>query len=492
MKKRTKILATIGPASDSLQMITQLIYAGVNLFRLNFSHGSYEYHTQVLKNIREASQKTGLVVGVLQDISGPKIRIGELETSFELKKNDTITFVAENIIGRQLDAHNYEVSINYPQILSKLHVGDYIYLYDGIIRTKVLTPQGHPSCKDSTVSVLVENSGTLSSKKGINFPNTRLGVEVLTQKDMDDMHWGVENGVDFMAISFVQNEQDMLQAREIIKDLGGDQMLLAKIEKFDAVENIDAILQASDGIMVARGDLGIEVPYYEVPSIQKMLIQKANAASKPIITATQMLLSMTHSPRASRAEISDIANAVLDGTDAVMLSEESAVGEYPILAVQTMFETIAQTEKLYPYYRFDFTQEDDVTSAIDKSAVRLSKELHVSGILTLTNSGSSAKKIAKYRPSMPIYAITHDERVRAKLTLTWGVIPLFSVTKGSLGQSLNKVIEKGLESRVIDLKKTYILTAGDPTGVSGSINMIRLLREQEMLFFQSINQKSNV
>lgn len=268
MKKRTKILATIGPASDSLQMITQLIYAGVNLFRLNFSHGSYEYHTQVLKNIREASQKSGLVVGVLQDISGPKIRIGELEKEFELKENDTITFVAENIIGRQLDAHNYEVSINYPQILSKLHVGDYIYLYDGIIRTKVLT------CKEKTVSVLVENSGTLSSKKGINFPNTRLGVEVLTQKDKQDMRWGVENGVDFMAISFVQNEQDMLQAREIIKDLGGDQMLLAKIEKFDAVENIDAILQASDGIMVARGDLGIEVPYTKCLVFKKCLSKK--------------------------------------------------------------------------------------------------------------------------------------------------------------------------------------------------------------------------
>ena len=483
MKKRTKILATIGPASDSLQMIIELIRAGVNVFRLNFSHGTYEYHSQVLKNIREASTQTGLIVGVLQDISGPKIRIGELEESFNLKENDIVTFYKKSIIGRQKDENSYEVSINYPEILSRLHVDDYIYLYDGIIRTKVLT------CNEDAVSVLVENEGVLSSKKGINFPNTTLDVEILTQKDKDDIEWGVQNGVDFMAISFVQNEQDMLKAKTIIKDLGGKQMLIAKIEKFDAVKNIDTILEVSDGIMVARGDLGIEVPYYEVPNIQKMLIKKANAASKPVITATQMLLSMTESQRATRAEISDIANAVLDGTDAVMLSEESAVGAYPVLAVKTMFKTIIETEKLYPYYNFSYLYKDDVTNAIDESAVRLSRDLHVSGILSLTNSGSSARKLAKYRPSMPIYAITHNEIRRSQLTLSWGVIPVFFVEKGSLGQSLSRVINKGLDSGILNLKKSYILTAGDPTGVSGSINMIRLLREQEMLFFKTLNKE---
>ena len=483
MKKRTKILATIGPASDSLQMIIELIRAGVNVFRLNFSHGTYEYHSQVLKNIREASTQTGLIVGVLQDISGPKIRIGELEESFNLKENDIVTFYKKSIIGRQKDENSYEVSINYPEILSRLHVDDYIYLYDGIIRTKVLT------FNEDAVSVLVENEGVLSSKKGINFPNTTLDVEILTQKDKDDIEWGVQNGVDFMAISFVQNEQDMLKAKTIIKDLGGKQMLIAKIEKFDAVKNIDTILEVSDGIMVARGDLGIEVPYYEVPNIQKMLIKKANAASKPVITATQMLLSMTESQRATRAEISDIANAVLDGTDAVMLSEESAVGEYPVLAVKTMFKTIIETEKLYPHYNFSYLYKDDVTNAIDESAVRLSRDLHVSGILSLTNSGSSARKLAKYRPSMPIYAITHNEIRRSQLTLSWGVIPVFFVEKGSLGQSLSRVINKGLDSGILNLKKSYILTAGDPTGVSGSINMIRLLREQEMLFFKTLNKE---
>ncbi len=480
MKKRTKILATIGPASDTLKNIENLIRAGVNVFRLNFSHGTYEYHLDVLTKIRQAMKNTGLVVGVLQDISGPKIRIGELKHNFELNENDTIVFHKDTIVGRCSGQNKYEVSINYPEILTQLRVGDYIYLYDGIIRTKVLT------CEDDKVEVIVENSGTLSSKKGVNFPNTALGVDVLTPKDRKDMEWGVKNGVDFMAISFVQNEGDMLNAREIVTKLGGKQMLIAKIEKFDAIQNIDAILEASDGLMVARGDLGIEVPYYEVPNLQKMLIQKANLAAKPVITATQMLLSMTHSERATRAEISDIANAVMDGTDAVMLSEESAVGQHPILAVKTMFETIRETEKAYNYFQFETIKCNDATNAIDESAVRLAGDLHVDGILTMSASGNSARKLAKYRPSNVIYAITHDDKVRHQLTLSWGIIPAFSVKKSSFGQTIKEVMQKGLDSKILNKKNSYILTAGDPVGVSGSTNMIRLLRENEMEFFRTL------
>lgn len=480
MKKRTKILATIGPASDTLEIIESLIRAGVNVFRLNFSHGTYEYHRRSIKKIRQAMKNTGLIVGILQDISGPKIRIGELEHHFELKEGDRVVFYKKNIIGRAVSKEKYEVSINYPEILSQLDIGDYIYLYDGIIRTKVI------ACEEESVEVSVENYGTLSSKKGINFPNTSLGVDVLTQKDRADMEWGVKNGVDFMAISFVQDARDMLKAREIVTNLGGKQMLIAKIEKFDAVENIDAILEVSDGLMVARGDLGIEVAYYEVPNIQKMLIQKANIASKSVITATQMLLSMTHSQRATRAEISDIANAVLDGTDAVMLSEESAVGKYPILAVKTMFETIRETEMKYNYYQFDDIKCHDATNAIDESAVRLSRDLHVDGILSITSSGNSARKLAKYRPKQPIYAITHDDTVRRQLTLTWGVVPAFWVKKSSFGQTVSNVMKKGFKDGVINPKNSYILTAGDPVGVSGSTNTIRLLREAEMEFFHKL------
>jgi len=484
LKKRTKILATIGPASDSLEALEGLIRAGVNVFRLNFSHGTHEYHGEVLARIREAMERTNLTVGVLQDISGPKIRIGELEYQFELEAGNTIVFQKEPCVGKKTAEGEYSVSINYPEILDQLGVNDYIYLYDGIIRSRVI------EVLDDSICVRIENSGTLSSKKGVNFPNTRLGVDVLTEKDRIDMEWGVKNEVDFMAISFVQDASDMLQAREIVKRHGGTQMLIAKIEKFDAIENIDAIIEASDGLMVARGDLGIEVPYYEVPTLQKMLIHKANAAAIPVITATQMLLSMTKSERATRAEISDIANAVLDGSDAVMLSEESAVGIHPALAVKTMFETIRETELLYPFHKFRSFERTDVTDAIDESAVRLSRDLDVEGILTLSASGASARKLSRYRPEKPIYAITHSEVVRRQLTLTWGVVPVFNVSENSLGMTLSEVMDYGQKKGILDFEKSYILTAGDPTGITGSTNMIRLLRKHEMEFFQSLKDKS--
>lgn len=482
MKKRTKIVATVGPSCDSLEKIEELIAAGVNVFRLNFSHGTYAYHAQMLSNIREAMKKSGLIVGVLQDISGPKIRIGDLKNSFDLRSGDILEFVKDDIVGYMAKEGHYKLSLNQKEILDKLEVGQYVYLYDGIIRARVT------KIKSNSVYATLENDGVLSSKKGINFPNTRINVEVLTPKDRADIEWGVKNGVDFMAISFVQNAQDILNARAIVEKNGGNQMLIAKIEKFDAIENIDEILEVSDALMVARGDLGIEVPFYEVPNIQKMLIKKANMASKPVIVATQMLLSMTKSQRATRAEISDIANAVLDGADAVMLSEESAVGEYPVLAVSAMFETIRESEKEYNYHKFYNDMYEDATNAIDEAAVKLSKDLNAAGILSLTNSGSSVRKLSKYRPSKPIYAITHNSVVRHQLTLSWGVIPLLNVEKTSIAQVLRDVVTQGIEIGILDKNKLYILTAGDPTWISGSTNMIRLLRRDEMEFFKNLNE----
>ena len=478
MKKRTKILATVGPASDSLETLVKLINAGVNVFRLNFSHGTHEQHLIVLNRIREAMEITGLIVGVLQDISGPKIRIGNLENNFELEEDDTITFTQAQNIGEQLSENSYRVCINYPQVLKQLNVDDYIYLYDGIIRTKVI------EVSDAQVKVRVENRGLLSSKKGVNFPNTRLGVDVLTLKDRDDIAWGVKNGVDFMAISFVQNAQDMINAREVVKSHGGKQNLIAKIEKFDAIENIDEIIDHSDGLMVARGDLGIEVPYYEVPNIQKMLIRKANESSIPVITATQMLLSMTTSQRATRAEISDIANAVMDGTDAVMLSEESAVGDYPVLAVETMFNTISETERLYKYYRYAGYEKKDSGDTISESAVRLSKDLNAKGIFAITSSGSSARKLARYKPKKTIYAITHDAQVRGQMTLVWGVIPLMSVKQESLELIINSFMSRGLKNASIARENSYILTAGDTIGKTGSTNMIKVITSEDMQLFK--------
>ena len=479
MKKRTKILATVGPASDSLEMIESLMREGVDVFRLNFSHGTHQYHYDVLQRIRKAEKNTGLFVGVLQDISGPKIRVGVLKEAFNLQDNDILEFMKNDVIGKKVSENHYVASINQPSILNQLKIGEYIYLYDGMIKTEVI------EILENSVKVEVKNSGLLTSKKGVNFPNTRLGIDVLTSKDKKDMRWGVENGVDFMAISFVQDASDMIDARKIVDDANGDVQLFAKIEKFDAIENIDAILKVSDGLMVARGDLGIEVPFYEVPALQKMLIKKANDASKPVITATQMLLSMTTHDSATRAEISDVANAVLDGTDAVMLSEESAVGVNPALAVKTMFDAIVGVEKIYPYNKISKFTITDATDSINESAVKLCEDIDAWGIIGITASGTSVRKISRYRPRRDIYAVVQDEKVARFLTICWGVVPAFKVKKGSLGQTMSEVMNQGFDKGILKLDKSYILTAGDPVGV-GATNTIRILREQEMMFFKNL------
>ena len=477
MKKRTKIVATIGPSTDSLEKITVLMSAGVNVFRLNFSHGDFEYHSKVFDRIKQASEETGLVVGILQDISGPKIRVCMLEEDFVLKAGDRIEFMKEELVGHKVSDGHYRLCINEPEILDHLSVGEYIYMYDGIIRAVVVETD------DKGITVVVENDGMLSSRKGVNFPNTSIGIDVLTPKDREDMLWGIEKGVDFMAISFVQRAEDMVAAREIVNSHNGRVQLIAKIEKFDAIENIDAILEVCDGIMVARGDLGIEIPYYDVPNIQKMLIKKANNMSKPVITATQMLLSMTTKETATRAEISDVANAVLDGTDAVMLSEESAIGKHPVLAVKTMARTIVAAEEHYHYHKYDNLDMHDRDDKVDESAVRLCESLEGSGLIAMTGSGQSAKKIARYRPSRPIYAVTHDCYAARSLTLVWGVVPAFSVEKRGLRDMMGDVMKQGIEQGVFNREKSYILTAGDPVGMPGSTNLIRVITGHEIDFF---------
>ena len=311
LSKKTKILATIGPASDNIDTIERMVMAGVNAFRMNCSHGTHEYHKSNLDKIRAVEAKLGRRLGIFQDISGPKIRVGKIDGIFDLERGDRLIFVQNEIVGFKKAEHTYLLSINHPEILNLMQVGEYIYLCDGAIRAKVVKI-------GTNIEAELENSGILTSNKGINFPNTRINIDVITQKDRLDLEWGAKNGVNFVGISFVQRASDIKNVREILSNLGSTARIYAKIEKFDAVENIDEIIEASDGIMVARGDLGIEVPYYEVPSIQKMIIRKANERGRPVITATQMMLSMTQNERATRAEISDVANAVLDGTDAVM------------------------------------------------------------------------------------------------------------------------------------------------------------------------------
>lgn len=420
------------------------------------------------------------IVGILQDISGPKIRVGELKEPFLLEAGDTVTFEKEEIIGYKKGPKEYVVSINYPYILEKIKIDEYIYLYDGIIRAKVI--ETNPKVKAE-----IENSGTLSSRKGVNFPNTIIDIEVITKKDEADIAWGVKNRVDYFAISFVQNAKDMRRARELLGDYKGK--LIAKIEKFDAVSNIDEIIEVSDGIMVARGDLGIEVPYYDVPTIQKMLIKKSNAKGIPVITATQMLLSMTQNERATRAEISDVANAVLDGTDVVMLSEESAVGEDPINVVDTMHNIIAKTEDIYNFdkhYKFPYLDEFDVIQA---TVTKLADDLKADGILALTSSGKSALKMSRYRPRTPIFTFTHKKKVLNSLTAIWGVEPIGTI-KEAQASKMFKMMLKELE-KIGRLKKDglYVATVGYPVGMPGSTNTIKILTPSEMDYY--LNFKSS-
>lgn len=480
MQKRTKILATLGPASHSIEIIEGLIKAGANMFRLNFSHGTHDYHLNTLNNIRLAMKKLDTTVGILQDISGPKVRVGELKEPFELLRGDEITFLKDDIVGYKKEDKKYVVSINYPDILDKVKIDEYIYLYDGTIRAKVI------QIEDEVIA-RIENHGILSSNKGVNFPNTVIDINVITQKDEDDIAWGVENNVDYFAISFVQNGSDMQRARKLLNGYKGK--LIAKIEKFDAVENIDEIIEHSDGLMVARGDLGIEVPYYDVPTIQKMLIKKANTVGMPVITATQMLLSMTQNERATRAEISDVANAVLDGTDVVMLSEESAVGEDPVNVVDTMSNIISRTEDIYNYNKqdkFDYLDEFDVIQA---TVTKLADDLNAKGILALTSSGKSAIKMSRYRPKTPILAFTHKKKILSSLTAVWGVQPIGTIKEAHASKMFQKMLISLDQKGLLVKEGPYVATIGYPVGMPGSTNTIKILTASEIEYYLNFKSK---
>ncbi len=480
MYKRTKILATLGPVSNSVEMIENLIKAGANMFRLNFSHGDHEYHLETLNNIRKAMSNLDTTVGILQDISGPKVRIGDLKEDFELHRGDEITFLKDEIVGYKQSDKKYVVSINYSAILDKIKVDEYIYLYDGTIRAKVI--QTKPEVK-----AIIKNHGILSSKKGVNFPNTIIDIDVITKKDEEDIAWGVKNKVDYFAISFVQNANDMKKARKLLDGYKGK--LIAKIEKFDAVSNIDEIIEHSDGLMVARGDLGIEVPYYDVPTIQKMLIKKANNAGIPVITATQMLLSMTQNERATRAEISDVANAVLDGTDAVMLSEESAVGTNPVNVVDTMSNIIARTEDIYNFdkqNKFEYLDEFDVIQA---TVTKLADDIKADGILALTSSGKSALKLSRYRPKTKVYAFTHKKKVLNSLNAIWGVKPIGTIKESQTSKMFQKILKTLDKKGLLNKNGTYVATVGYPVGMPGSTNTIKILTSNEIEYYLSYKTK---
>ena len=419
MTIRTKIVATIGPASNSLEMLTKLVKAGMNVARLNFSHGNYEAHTEAIRNIRSISRTLNRPVGILLDLQGPKIRVGKLENGepVRLKRNAPMAITVKPMQGNA-----ERVSTTYTNLPGDVQPGDTILLDDGLIRLRV------ESKTSDTVHCKVRNGGLLKENKGINLPGVNVSAPSLTDKDVRDVGFGIQNGVDFFALSFVRTEQDLTVIKSIMKKQGVSIPVIAKIEKPEAVENLDSILASADGIMVARGDLGVEMQPELVPIIQKKIIAAAVRRNKPVITATQMLESITVNPIPTRAEASDVANAIFDRTDAVMLSAETASGKYPVKAVQ-MMRKIAKEAEESPFIKFnlryDTDPNDPVAHAVAQNAVNILQEAGARCIISFSVSGSTSKQISRQRPSKPVYAFTSQKETYQRLSLLWGITPMF-------------------------------------------------------------------
>ncbi len=466
--RKTKIVVTLGPATDTPQMITSLIGKGVNVFRLNFSHGDHAIHADNIRKIRTASQQSGKEVAILQDISGPKVRIGKIKGALALKKGDHIVLAKE-----KSEEDPKVLDISCPDIIDMVNIGDEVYFADGTIRS--LAVGKAPGRLELQILV----GGSLTSHKGVNFPHTRLTIPAITPKDEEDLRFGAAHDVDIVALSFVQTAEDIRLARKILASVDADPFIVAKIETGHAIENLNAILRESDGVMVARGDLGAEFGVTKVPRIQKHILKTANEMNRPAITATQMLTSMKENPFPTRAEVSDIANAVYDGTDAVMLSDETAIGKYPLQAVEVLHDAVKDAEKEYPWYR-DFTPHDKY-DAVAKAAVQLSQNLKKEALVAFTTSGYSVQVLSRYRPKENIYAVSHSRKTHRRLNLLWGVHPLFIMPSlNNPTRLLYEFVKKLLEEERITIEKRYIVTMGDYTGKSGSNNLIRLLDREGM------------
>lgn len=469
--RKTKIVITVGPATDSKSKIKKLIKNGVDVFRLNFSHATHDYHKDVIEKIRDASKVLNKEVAILQDISGPKIRICHLKKPMELKVGEILTLSIDKI-----DEKNKQITLSYPQIIDSLKVGESIYFSDGIIRTKV------KSKNKTEVLCEVVIGGTLQSKKGINFPQSKLNIETITPKDEKDIIFGAQNGVDIIALSFVSNKKDILRAKQIQTEHGNDALIFPKIEKPEAVVNLNSILSVSDGVMVARGDLGVEFGLHKVPMVQKKIIQKANELGIPAITATQMLTSMINSPYPTRAEMSDIANAVIDGTDAVMLSDETTVGHYPLEAIEVLKSCIKETEKGYNFHKHldHINEEESIAAAV----TTIAKTISPHALISFTRSGKSAMQLARFRPKQKIIVSSFDIKTIRKMQVVWGItnyIKLEYMTKEA--ELLKDFFTKALENKTININKKYVLTLGYPLTVTFPSNQIKIVDKNTINYF---------
>lgn len=468
--KKTKIVCTLGPASDTTEILTELINAGMNVARFNFSHGSHEEHLERFNKLKAAREETGKLVAILLDTKGPEIRTHEIENNqAELIQGTTVRIAMNEIMG---NAEKFSVS--YPELINDVELGTKILIDDGLIELNV-TAIDH---ENQEIVTEVLNSGTIKTKKGINVPNTQLNLPGITEKDEADIRFGAKQGIDFVAASFVRRASDVMEIRAVLEDEGYHNVkIISKIENEEGVSNIDEILAVSDGIMVARGDLGVEIPTEDVPIVQKQIIKKCNQAGKPVITATQMLDSMQRNPRPTRAEAGDVANAIFDGTDAVMLSGETAAGDYPVEAVKTMASICSRTEDALvgqDAFALKAYDNDDLTEAIGQSVGHTARNLGIKTIVAATSSGHTANMIAKYRPQAHILAATFDEKSARTLALTWGVEPYVIEKPVSTDEMLDSATALSQEKGYAKEGDLIIITAGVPVGEAGTTNIMKI------------------
>jgi len=431
---KTKIVATVGPASNSKEMLRALIKEGVDIFRLNFSHGTHEDHLKVVKIVRELNEELGTQIGLLQDLQGPKIRVNEMLPDVVIERGQKLVITPRELVGNSI-----VVSTSYKSLPSDVNTGDMILVDDGKIELKVL------GVKDGDVITEVVYGGPLKSRKGINLPFTKVSAPSLTEKDLRDLEFGIENDIDWIALSFVRKSEDILQMRGILDQRKSNARIVAKIEKPEALSNIDDIIASTDAVMVARGDLGVEIWMEEVPMVQKMLVEKCNLAGKPVIVATQMMESMIENPRPTRAETNDVANAVMDGADAVMLSAETASGKYPLEVIRSMVRTVASVEKNPSmYYRFREVNKKSPTYIHDNfvlAACKLAKDVGAKAIVGMTQSGYTAFKSSSYRPNANIFVFTSNKSLINKMNLVWGSRAFLYQKTSSTDETIDDVEE---------------------------------------------------
>ena len=465
---RTKIVCTIGPASRSTDVLERLIAAGMNVARLNFSHGTHAEHREVITAIRRISNRLGQPLAILQDLSGPKIRIGRIAAgSVQIEPGALLILTTRQVPG---DAD--EISVTYPDLPKDVSPGDTLLLSDGALELEVIAT----SAEDIRCSVQI--GGLLSSHKGVNVPTSSIKVPALTDKDRDDLAFGLQHDVDYVALSFVRSAADVLEAKRFIEERGAAIPLIAKIEKHEALNNIDEIMGTVDGVMVARGDLGVEMALEKGPLVQKLLIEKSNVAGKPVITATQMLRSMVDNPRPTRAEVTDVANAVLEGTDALMLSEETAIGRYPVESVEMMARIVEDAESGFPFdswnQRSSARRVKPLEESVGHAACGLAENIDAASIITFTQSGSTARLVAKNRPRQTILAPTPSENTYRRLSLVWGVVPILSDVARNTDEMIERALNEAVKSGLVQRGQRVVVTSGAPVGVPGTTNLIEV------------------